>query len=59
MYTPLENESLRLREDVVTDGNRRREVLANAAVVEEDYFVAPPGNIPLKVDAAEDKYGGR
>ena len=34
----------------------RREVLANASVVEEDYFVAPPGNIPLKVDA-EDKYG--
>ena len=23
MYTPLENESLRLREDVVSDGNRR------------------------------------
>ena len=37
--------------------NLRREVLANAAVVEEDYFVAPPGNIPFKVDAAEDKYG--
>ena len=36
--------------------NLRREMLANASVVEEDYFVAPPGNIPLKVDA-EDKYG--
>ena len=36
--------------------NRRKEILANAAVVEEDYFVAPPGNIPLKVDA-EEKYG--
>lgn len=55
MYTPLENESLRLREDVVSDGNLRQEVLANASVVEEDYFVAPPGNIPLKVDA-EGKY---
>jgi Glu-tRNAGln amidotransferase C subunit. len=37
-----------LREDQVTDGNCRTEVMANAAVTEEEYFVAPPGNIPLE-----------
>ena len=54
MYTLLEDETLRLREDIVTEGDCREEILANAAKVEEDYFVAPPGNIPLKVE--EDKY---
>nr|CAD7603541.1 unnamed protein product [Timema genevievae] len=34
-------------DDLVTDGNCRKEVLVNAAVTEEEYFVAPPGNIPL------------
>ena len=48
MYSVLDDLALRLREDEVTDGNLRREVLANAAKTEEDYFVAPPGNIPMK-----------
>ena len=26
------------------------EILSNAKVIEEDYFVAPPGNIPLQQD---------
>lgn len=48
MYSVLEDRELLLTEDVVTEGDCRREILQNAAKVEEDYFVAPPGNIPLK-----------
>jgi aspartyl-tRNA(Asn)/glutamyl-tRNA(Gln) amidotransferase subunit C len=36
-----------LAEDDVVDGDIRNEVTANASLIEEDYFVAPPGNIPL------------
>ncbi|XP_058830514.1 glutamyl-tRNA(Gln) amidotransferase subunit C, mitochondrial [Topomyia yanbarensis] len=46
-YTVLENQKLSLREDVVSDGNIQSDVLANARITEEEYFVAPPGNIPL------------
>ena len=35
--------SLYLREDEVNEGNKRRELLKNAAKSVEDYFVAPPG----------------
>ena len=40
-----------IAEDEV-DPNRisRADILSNAKVVEEDYFVAPPGNIPLQQD---------
>ncbi|KAK3607253.1 hypothetical protein CHS0354_002226 [Potamilus streckersoni] len=44
----LENRSVYLREDKVTDGNCLKDILQNASLVVEDYFVAPPGNIPLK-----------
>ena len=54
LFTLLEDEALRVREDEVTEGDDRRAILSNAAVTEEDYFVAPPGNIPLRVE--EDKY---
>lgn len=47
MITVLEDRTLHLRDDIVTDGNCRKAVLANAAVTEEEYFVAPQGNIPL------------
>lgn len=50
LYTVLENQILELREDKVTDGNIRTDILRNAKVIEEEYFVAPPGNIPLKQD---------
>ena len=33
--------TLRLREDAVTDGNKRAEVLANAPVSEEGFFGVP------------------
>ncbi|XP_057321286.1 glutamyl-tRNA(Gln) amidotransferase subunit C, mitochondrial [Microplitis mediator] len=48
MYSVLENKNLRLRNDEVTDGNYRKKILKNAVVTEEEYFVAPPGNIPLE-----------
>lgn len=48
MYCVLENENLRLRHDKVTDGNYRKKILENAVLTEEEYFVAPPGNIPLE-----------
>ena len=51
MYTVLENECLTLRKDEV--GNNlpsREDILSNAVLTEEDYFVAPPGNIPLVVE---------
>lgn len=48
LYTVLEKERLALREDAVTDGNIQQDVLRNARITEEEYFVAPPGNIPLE-----------
>lgn len=47
LYTVLEDQPLRLREDAITDGNIQADILRNAHVTEEEYFVAPPGNIPL------------
>lgn len=41
MYTPLENEKIPLRVDRVYRDADRSRVLANAAVTEEEYFVAP------------------
>ncbi|XP_055603503.1 glutamyl-tRNA(Gln) amidotransferase subunit C, mitochondrial [Uranotaenia lowii] len=55
LYTVLENQRLVLREDSVTDGNIREDVLANARISEEDYFVAPPGNIPLDQEGGSSK----
>lgn len=37
--------ALCLREDEVNEGNCREEVLMNARRTEEEYFVAPPGNL--------------
>lgn len=48
LITVLEDLPLQLREDKVTEGNCREDVLSNAILTEDDYFVAPPGNIPLE-----------
>lgn len=48
LYTVLEQQNLYLRQDEINDGNCRDEILSNAKITEEDYFVAPPGNIPLE-----------
>lgn len=48
LYTVLEKESLRMRDDEVTEGNCREKIIKNAAVTEEEYFVAPIGNSSLE-----------
>lgn len=48
LVTVLEDKPLRVREDKITEGNCREEILKNASLTEEEYFVAPPGNIPLE-----------
>lgn len=48
MDSVLEDRALFLRNDEVTEGNCRSDILKNAAKTEEEYFLAPPGNIPLK-----------
>ncbi|KAM6241241.1 glutamyl-tRNA(Gln) amidotransferase subunit C, mitochondrial [Spheniscus humboldti] len=47
MDSVLEDRCLYLREDDVTEGNCMNELLKNAREKVEEYFVAPPGNIPL------------
>nr|CAG4643995.1 EOG090X076T [Lepidurus arcticus] len=44
LVSVLEDYYLTLREDCVTEGNVAEELLANARLSEDDYFVAPPGN---------------
>ncbi|XP_053136452.1 glutamyl-tRNA(Gln) amidotransferase subunit C, mitochondrial [Hemicordylus capensis] len=47
MDTVLEDRCLYLREDEVTEGNCAEELMKRAKQTVEEYFVAPPGNIPL------------
>ncbi|XP_048371080.1 glutamyl-tRNA(Gln) amidotransferase subunit C, mitochondrial [Sphaerodactylus townsendi] len=47
MDSVLEDRCLYLREDNVTEGNFAEELLKNAKQTVEEYFIAPPGNIPL------------
>lgn len=58
LYTVLEDQNLYLRPDIVTDGNCRNDILSNARITEEEYFVAPPGNIPLEQTESEEKCSG-
>ncbi|KAK2714481.1 hypothetical protein QYM36_008888 [Artemia franciscana] len=51
LVSVLEDRDLFLEADQVTDGNILEDILKNAALTEEDYFVAPPGNIPLEPKA--------
>lgn len=39
---------MRLREDTITEGYIKADILSNAVKIEEDYLVAPPGNIPIE-----------
>ncbi|KAM5194806.1 glutamyl-tRNA(Gln) amidotransferase subunit C, mitochondrial isoform 1-T1 [Mantella aurantiaca] len=43
----LEDRAMYIRSDTVTSGSCSETLLQNASSVVEDYFVAPPGNIPL------------
>ncbi|XP_069726920.1 glutamyl-tRNA(Gln) amidotransferase subunit C, mitochondrial [Phaenicophaeus curvirostris] len=59
MDSVLEDRCLYLREDDVTEGNCTKELLKNAREKVEEYFVAPPGNIPLpKLDKQETSLQG-
>lgn len=49
LYTVLENHPLKLRDDKVTEGKIREDIMRNAKKTEEaTYFVAPVGNVALK-----------
>lgn len=48
LYSVLENESLHLREDINSNTNTREKILAHAQLLDEEYFIAPPGNVPRK-----------
>ncbi|KAK5871445.1 hypothetical protein PBY51_004328 [Eleginops maclovinus] len=47
MDSVLEDRSLNLRVDAVTEGDCAEELLQLSKHTVEEYFVAPPGNIPL------------
>ncbi|XP_041643927.1 glutamyl-tRNA(Gln) amidotransferase subunit C, mitochondrial isoform X2 [Cheilinus undulatus] len=47
MDSVLEDRALHLRDDAVTDGDSAEELLQLSKNTVEEYFVAPPGNIPL------------
>ncbi|KAJ1093371.1 hypothetical protein NDU88_006472 [Pleurodeles waltl] len=47
MDSVLEDRCLYLQEDTTLEGNCAEELLKNAKQTVEEYFVAPPGNIPL------------
>uniref|UniRef100_UPI0037E86BD3 glutamyl-tRNA(Gln) amidotransferase subunit C, mitochondrial-like n=1 Tax=Semicossyphus pulcher TaxID=241346 RepID=UPI0037E86BD3 len=47
MDSVLEDRALNLRVDAVTDGDCAEELLQLSKNTVEEYFVAPPGNIPL------------
>ncbi|XP_070690234.1 glutamyl-tRNA(Gln) amidotransferase subunit C, mitochondrial [Pempheris klunzingeri] len=47
MDTVLEDRALNLRDDAVKEGDSAEELLQLSRNTVEEYFVAPPGNIPL------------
>ncbi|KAM4810146.1 glutamyl-tRNA(Gln) amidotransferase subunit C, mitochondrial isoform 1-T1 [Rhinophrynus dorsalis] len=47
LVSVLEDRALYIRKDSVTTGGCTEMLLKNASNVIEEYFVAPPGNIPL------------
>lgn len=50
LITVAEDRPLIVREDEVKEGNCKRDILKNASITEEDYFVVPPGNVPLETE---------
>ena len=55
MYSILEDESLYIRDDVAEPPNCRKELMGIASETEEEYFVAPQGNIPLSSSKSYDR----
>ncbi|XP_072353686.1 glutamyl-tRNA(Gln) amidotransferase subunit C, mitochondrial isoform X2 [Scyliorhinus torazame] len=56
MDSVLEDRSLYLRADKVTEGYCTEVILSNAKHVIEEYLVAPPGNIPLPKKEERDSF---
>ncbi|GAU97686.1 hypothetical protein RvY_08939 [Ramazzottius varieornatus] len=56
LFSLLENETLPLREDEITEGQQKEDVIRNAKVTFEDFYVAPPGNIALEQDKKYDSF---
>ncbi|XP_072443336.1 glutamyl-tRNA(Gln) amidotransferase subunit C, mitochondrial-like isoform X2 [Chiloscyllium punctatum] len=56
MDSVLEDRPLYLREDTVTEGYCAEAILSNAKQVVEEYFIAPPGNIPLPKKEERDSF---
>ncbi|XP_025837211.1 glutamyl-tRNA(Gln) amidotransferase subunit C, mitochondrial-like [Agrilus planipennis] len=48
LVTVLEDFPLEVRQEDKPIETNKQKILENAAVTEDDYFVAPPGNIPLE-----------
>lgn len=44
MYSPVENQLIPLRDDCIAKNAYREDILKNAVVLEEEYFVAPLTN---------------
>lgn len=53
MYHVHETEYLKVRPDRVTEKDVREDLLRNAVRTEQEYFVSPPGNIPVELDEKE------
>ena len=47
LYTVLEDRALYLRPDLAVDPSNRSKLLELAVRTEEDYYLAPQGNVPL------------
>lgn len=47
LVSVLDDQVLYLRKDEVTEKNDVEVLMSTAVISEEDYYVAPPGNIPL------------
>lgn len=54
LYHVHSEQYLQLRDDVETEGNIADQLLKNAPLTEEEYFVSPPGNVEL--DAEEKNF---
>uniref|UniRef100_V9L1E5 Glutamyl-tRNA(Gln) amidotransferase subunit C, mitochondrial n=1 Tax=Callorhinchus milii TaxID=7868 RepID=V9L1E5_CALMI len=57
MDSVLEDRCLYLRVDEVTEGYCAEVLLSGASQVVEEYFVAPPGNIPLPKKEERESFG--
>lgn len=55
LYSVLEDETLYLRPDEAQAPNNRQELMNLSTVTDEDYYVAPQGNVPLTVQKIYDR----